>query len=50
MHGDLMKEGILMKTRNTGRERGRTAAEIDVWENEGGAPGKDTMNHHMGVG
>lgn len=38
----------MTKTHNTGSERSRTAAAIDVWENEGGAPRGDSMNHHYG--
>lgn len=29
-------------------ERKRTAAAISIWENEGGAPGQDSMRHHYG--
>lgn len=29
-------------------ERKRIAAAISVWENEGGAPGHDSMHHHYG--
>ncbi len=33
---------------NSGVERKRIAAAISVWENEGGAPGQDSMHHHYG--
>ena len=33
---------------NNGAERKRIAAAISVWENEGGAPGQDSMHHHYG--
>jgi hypothetical protein len=29
-------------------ERKRIATAISVWENEGGAPGQDSMHHHYG--
>ncbi|MEQ1940387.1 hypothetical protein ABMA46_19260 [Mesorhizobium sp. CN5-321] len=33
---------------NSGVERKRIAAAISVWENEGGAPGQDSMHHQYG--
>lgn len=33
---------------DTGQKRSATASAIDVWENEGGAPGHDSVDHHYG--
>jgi len=30
------------------RKRSVTASAIDIWENEGGAPGHDSVDHHYG--
>lgn len=33
---------------NAERKRSAAASAIDVWENEGGAPGRDSVDHHYG--
>jgi len=39
-----------MNAHNNDAERKRNAAAsaIDIWENEGGAPGHDSVDHHCG--
>ena len=37
-----------MNARNNETERRRSAAAIGIWENEGGAPGRDSMDHQYG--
>jgi hypothetical protein len=39
---------MTMKTHLKKTERKRIAAAISVWENEGGAPGHDSMHHQYG--
>lgn len=37
-----------MNTHGNDNERRRNALAIDIWENEGGAPGRDSMDHQYG--
>jgi hypothetical protein len=37
-----------MNERNNETERRRSAAAIGIWENEGGAPGRDSIDHLFG--
>jgi hypothetical protein len=39
---------MILITRSNETERKQTAAEIGAWENEGGALGRDSMDHHYG--
>jgi hypothetical protein len=39
---------MTMNTHLKETERKQTAAAISVWENEGGAPGHDSMHHQYG--
>jgi hypothetical protein len=43
---ESINEGIVMNARNN--ETARSAATIEIWENEGGASGRDSMDHLFG--
>ncbi|PSJ56753.1 hypothetical protein [Kumtagia ephedrae] len=37
-----------MHVHDNGTDNGRHALAIDIWENEGGTSGRDSMDHHYG--